>query len=67
MCKPTKNQFLNSSWDLGREIDPALAIVAAAVVALPNNFVFFCNGSVYCHYCSLFMSGCLEVQLLYRE
>lgn len=41
MCKPTKNQFLNSSWDLGREIDPALAIVAAAVVALPNNFCFF--------------------------
>ena len=30
MCKPTKNQFLYSSWDLGREIDPAFAIVAAS-------------------------------------
>jgi hypothetical protein len=35
-CRPTKNQFLYSSWDLGRQIDPALAIVAAAVGALPN-------------------------------
>jgi len=30
MCKPTKNQFLYCSWDLGREIDPAFAIVAAS-------------------------------------
>jgi hypothetical protein len=35
-CRPTKNQFLYSSWDLGRQIDPAFAIVAAAVGALPN-------------------------------
>lgn len=30
-CKPTKNQFPNSSWNLGRHLGPALLIAAAAV------------------------------------